>query len=70
MEKQFDKEFLTMEDVAKLLHVAPRTIYNWTVDRKIPFYKIGGAIRFKWSDLEGWVEKGKRGERLARCLEK
>lgn len=65
-----DKEFLTAEDVARFFHVAPRTVYNWTVNKKIPYYKIGGAIRFKWSDLEGWVQKGKRGERLPQCFEK
>ncbi len=54
--------FLTMDDVARLLHLAPRTVYNWTVDKKVPFYKIRGSIRFKRSDLETWIEKGKRDE--------
>ena len=60
-----NEEFMTAEDVGRFFHVAARTVYNWTVDKKIPYYKIGGAIRFKRSDIEGWVEKGKRGERLA-----
>ncbi len=63
------EEFLTAEDVARFFNVSPRTVYNWTLDRKIPFYKINGSIRFKRSDLEGWAEKGKRGERLAEYLD-
>ncbi len=59
------EEFLTAEDVARFFHISARTVYNWTVDKKIPHYKIGGSIRFKRSDLEGWLEKGKRGERHA-----
>jgi len=63
------EEFLTAEDLARFFHISARTVYNWTVDKKIPYYKIGGLIRFKRSDLEGWVEKGKRSEHLKSLLD-
>jgi len=33
--------FLTVEEVAEMLRVKPRTIYDWVSQRRVPFRKAG-----------------------------
>jgi len=50
-------EYLTVNDVAKLLNVSPKTVYRWCSAGKLPHIKIGGSLRFKQSDLLALLEK-------------
>ena len=54
------EELLTTAEVAKRLKVDQRTVWAYRT-RKIdplPCYKIG-ALRFKWSEIEAWLERQK-----------
>jgi excisionase family DNA binding protein len=42
----FKNEFLTLEEVAKLLKIAPATVYRMARNGKIPAVKIGRVWRF------------------------
>ncbi len=33
------------------------TLYGWVSQRRIPFIKIGGRLRFDRRKLDAWVEK-------------
>lgn len=60
-----EDKYLKTEEVAELLNVNPETINNYRRRKAnpIPFYKIaGGAVRFKWSEVEAWLEKQRSGE--------
>jgi len=46
-----NKEFLKIENAAKLIDVSPWTLRNWIKEGKIRTYRFGGAIRIKESDL-------------------
>ena len=52
-----EPQFLTVAEVATLLRVKPRTIYEWTAQRKIPFRKAG---RYTIFDREEIIEGTKR----------
>lgn len=52
-----DTNLMTVEDVAKLLKVEKQLVYKLKRDRKIPFIKIGGVIRFRRVDIDEWIEK-------------
>jgi excisionase family DNA binding protein len=51
------EQLLTIQEAAALLCLAPKTIYQYTSAKKIPFIKMGNAIRFRASDLEAWIKK-------------
>jgi excisionase family DNA binding protein len=36
----------TAPELARICKVSRRTVDNWTKTRRIPFLKIGGAVRF------------------------
>jgi excisionase family DNA binding protein len=48
------------EEAAKALGVAVPTVYTWVARHKIPFVKVGGALRFRPSALEAWLKARER----------
>lgn len=44
--EQIDRNWLSREQLAEYLSVSQRTVSNWTSQRKIPFCKIKGVLRF------------------------
>ena len=48
---------LTISDVAKLLKVSVSTVRRLQQNRKIPFIKVGGSVRFVGSDVAAYLER-------------
>lgn len=44
------------EEAAKALGIELATVYTWVTRRKIPFVKVGGALRFRPSALDAWLK--------------
>jgi excisionase family DNA binding protein len=73
------KPLLTVEEAARYLAVSVSTLYGWVWQRRIPFVKLGRALRFDPHDLEAFVEANKHHPRFdfsisesraARCYNK
>jgi excisionase family DNA binding protein len=52
-------EILTLQDVADLLKVHPKTVYTMAQRGEIPCFKVRGQWRFQRTDLAEWIEKQK-----------
>ena len=48
--------YLTLKEVAELLKVKPRTIYAWVSDKRIPYERKGGLLRFRLDAIVAWNE--------------
>jgi len=48
-------KFLEVSEVAALLRVADRTIYDWCSQRKIPFRKAGDRTIFDRDEILEWT---------------
>lgn len=53
------ERLMTLSEAADFLSLAQITIRKKVSEREIPFYKIGGLIRFRREDLERWVQERK-----------
>jgi len=51
---------LTVREAARYLAVSVSTLYGWVWQRRIPFIKMGRALRFDPRDLEAFVEASKQ----------
>ncbi|MGB7173880.1 MAG: helix-turn-helix domain-containing protein [Candidatus Acidiferrales bacterium] len=51
---------LTIREAAQYLAVSVSTLYGWVWQRRIPFVKIGRALRFDSRDLQVFVEANKK----------
>jgi excisionase family DNA binding protein len=45
-----------VQEAAHILGVSASTLYGWVWQRRIPFVKVGRALRFEMSDLEGFIQ--------------
>lgn len=51
---------ITIEELAEMLKVSPRTIYRILEKGELPFaMKIQGSWRFKQEDIMSWLESQK-----------
>lgn len=50
---------LRIDEVARLLSLSQKTIRYYVYVQKIPFLRVGGAIRFHPRELERWVKEAK-----------
>lgn len=53
-----DKETRTWSNVeaAEYLGLTPGTLRVWVSKKKIPYVKVGGKVRFRKSDLDGFLD--------------
>lgn len=54
-DKNNPTEYLTIEEVAKLLRVSYLTVYRWIKANKLSAYKAGKQYRIKKSDLDEYI---------------
>ncbi len=48
-------ELVNVNEAARFLAVSPSTLYGWVWQRRIPFIKVGRAVRFQMADLRRFV---------------
>jgi excisionase family DNA binding protein len=62
-----------LNDAARYLGLSPQTIYTYTHQNRIPFYKRGKKLYFKETELKDWLNQGKMqtvDEKASETLEK
>lgn len=52
-------QILTLKEVAAYLKLAEKTAYKLAAAGKLPGFKVGGSWRFKWEDIDRWIEEKK-----------
>jgi excisionase family DNA binding protein len=53
-------EVLTTAETCRYLKVAPRTLYRYIKQKRVPAFKLGKDWRFVKSELELWLRKQSR----------
>lgn len=48
---------MTIKALSEKLHVKTATLYIWTSQKKIPYIKIGGGVRFEEGAIDEWLKK-------------
>jgi|SRR5215510_8258447 len=49
-------EFLTVEEIAEMLRVKPRTIYDMVAQNRIPYRKVGRRVVFLLTEILEWTD--------------
>ena len=52
-----NEQYLTDKDLSRLLKISRRCLQDYRTEGKIPFYRIGGKILYRESDIEDFLEK-------------
>jgi len=56
MQSRNETGLLTVQDAAKFLAVSTSTLYGWVWQRRIPFVKVGRALRFELPELQKFIQ--------------
>jgi excisionase family DNA binding protein len=51
-----NQQLMTIGEVAELLNVGVRHIRRLVAERRIPFIKWGGLLRFDRDDIDRWLD--------------
>jgi len=51
------QRFLTVEELATMCHVKPRTIYDWIARRAVPYRKAGRRALFPLDEIQQWMDQ-------------
>ena len=55
------QEFVTLEQAGEILGLSKGTLYQYTFNKTIPYYKPNGRkVYFKVKDLINFMERGRR----------
>ena len=54
------RRLFTVREAAQYLAVSTSTLYGWVWQHRIPFIKLGRALRFDPNDLNAFVEANKQ----------
>ena len=58
------RRLLKSREVCALLSISARTLWTWQEAGTIPYYRIGGSIRFKLADIEEVLKRYRVGAQL------
>ncbi|MBU4477609.1 MAG: helix-turn-helix domain-containing protein [Candidatus Omnitrophica bacterium] len=53
-------ESYTVDEVAEALKIHPYTVRRLCREGKLPCFKIGGQWRFSKSEIQEWIDKGRK----------
>ena len=53
-------DIMTIDEVAAYLRINKKTAYRLAGDKKLPGFKVGGAWRFRRSEIESWIDADAR----------
>jgi excisionase family DNA binding protein len=51
------ERYLKVKEVADLIGLSPRTIYEWAEADYIPHYRLPKGLRFKISQVDAWMQR-------------
>src|SRR2546428_1796917 len=58
--KALRDEVLTTAETCRYLKVAPRTLYRYIQEKRVPAFKLGKDWRFVKSELDMWLRRKSR----------
>jgi len=64
--ESIEAEWMSVRTLANLLDISDKTIWDWIYKSRrqllfdpIPYYKLGGLVRFNRDEIHAWIERRK-----------
>ncbi len=57
-----ETDIMKIGELAAYLKMAEKTLYRLASKGEIPGFKVGGAWRFRKSEIDKWIEKQESGD--------
>jgi excisionase family DNA binding protein len=50
-------KLMTIDELSAYLNVKPKTLYDWTYKKQIPYLKLGRLVRFDQEEIDKWMKE-------------
>ena len=50
-------EIITIRELARYLKMTEKTLYRLAADGAVPGFKVGGAWRFRMTEVDRWIKQ-------------
>ena len=57
--EEMTEKYIGLEDAALHLGVKAQTVRIWIKERGLPAYKIGKLLKFRCSEIDAWMQRGR-----------
>jgi excisionase family DNA binding protein len=54
-----ERRLLTIQEAAQFLAISVSTLYGWVWQKRIPFVKMGRALRFDFAEIEQFIDSNR-----------
>ncbi|MFZ6016425.1 MAG: excisionase family DNA-binding protein [Nitrospirota bacterium] len=52
-----EKQLMDTREASEFLGISKNTLYEWIIQKRIPYVKVGRLVKFRQADLETWLKK-------------
>lgn len=56
------EKWVNLEDIAFYLSMSEDTVRAWVKENKLPYCRVGKRYKFKISEVDEWIRKGRATE--------
>ena len=56
-----ESDIITIRELAAYLKMAEKTLYRLVAEGSVPGFKVGGAWRFRKSEIDKWIKAQEKG---------
>ncbi|MCI5060519.1 MAG: helix-turn-helix domain-containing protein [Alphaproteobacteria bacterium] len=57
-----NSDIMTIKELSEYLKLTEKTAYRLAAEGKLPGFKVGGAWRFRKSQIDDWIAKQEHGK--------
>lgn len=51
-----ERRYLNINELSEYIGIRKGTLYVWVCQKRIPYAKIGGLLRFDLREIDSWVK--------------
>lgn len=59
-----ESEMMTLRELAAYLKMPEKTLYRLAAEGKVPGFKVGGAWRFRKTEIDHWIRQQEKQEKI------
>lgn len=59
------EKLLNITELCDLIGAKRQTVYRWVHEAFIPTLKVGGLVRFRPSEIEKWLDKRNKRQKIS-----
>jgi excisionase family DNA binding protein len=52
-----ERRYINVNELSEFIGIPKGTLYVWVCQKRIPYVKIGGLLRFDLREIDSWIKE-------------